>query len=177
MRFLFVKKGLSEFRFNNGTKIYEGMNRPKLGSFLDVPESILYHGLALEDLPSNEAEKQYQNLVLDMLAMGINQYELLALDGSPLENYEFLGYDVGETTKTAWSAILHKDIFLNPEEINQWEQKLNVHELFQEQEEAEEFLARYLESDDPDMGWTADGWTDIPDFYAVIPVYRYYKNL
>jgi hypothetical protein len=152
------------------------MDRPKLGSFSDVPEPILYRGLALEDLPPQEAEKSYCVLLTEMLEIGITDYELLVLGDNPPGKCEFLGYDVGETTKAAWSAIVHQDIFLNPEEKYQWEEKLNAHGLFQEREEAEAFLARYLDSDDSDMGWTADGWTDTSDWYAIIPVHRYYEN-
>ena len=34
------------------------------------------------------------------------------------------------------------------------------------------FLRAYLESDDPDRGWTADGWVDRPELYAVVPIHR-----
>lgn len=176
MRFMVVRKDSSKYKFNNDTKTYEGMDRPKLGTFSDVPELILYRGLALEDLPPQEAEKSYRMLLTEMLEIGITEYELLVLGDNPPGQCKFLGYDVGETTKTAWSAIVNQDIFLNPEEKVQWEEKLNAHGLFQEREEAEAFLARYLDSDDPDMGWTEDGWTNTPDEYAIIPVYRYYQN-
>jgi len=172
-RFLIVRKSSANGSCNTATKTYEGMQRFQLGSFTDVPDELLNHGLALEDMPPHEALISYQRLLADMLAMGVTDYELLMLGDCPSQNWQFLGYDVGETTKAAWSAIANLEIFLEPQEMAQWQERLNFHGLFPERADAKEFLKRYLESVDPDMGWTALGWTNTPDWYAVISVYRY----
>ncbi len=176
MRFMIVRKNSSKCKFSDDAIAYGGMDRPKLGSRCDVPDSIRSRGVALEGQPTQEADRPYRMLLAEMLEIGVTDYELLVLGDIPPDKYQFLGYDVGENTEDAWSAIVDQDLFLEPEEKLQWEEKLNAHGLFQHRADAQAFLVRYLDSGDPDMGWTSDGWTDTPDWYAVIPVYRYQQD-
>jgi hypothetical protein len=62
---------------------------------------------------------------------------------------------------------LHRDEVLPGRDV-----QLNEHGLFAGEDDAEAFLRAYLEADDPDAGWSAEGWTDKPTIYAVIPVRR-----
>ncbi len=172
IRFLIVIKNSINAIHDKEIKTYEGMNRYQLGNFTDIPDELLYRGLSLEDMLPEKAEMSYRLLLRDMLAMNVTQYELLMLGDNPSEDWEFLGYDVGETTKAAWSAIANRDVFLNHEEIAKWEESLNSHGIFEERADAEAFLAVYLDSEEPDKGWTGDGWTETPDWYAVVPIYR-----
>ncbi|MCK5633443.1 MAG: hypothetical protein KAI06_00045 [Anaerolineales bacterium] len=72
--------------------------------------------------------------------------------------------------------MAHWRDFLEPEAIDTWEKMLNPNGLFTDPAEAKALLAAYLDSDDPDMGWAADGWIEQPDWYVVIPVYRYHRT-
>lgn len=153
---------------------YQGMDRPPLGSLDDLPEDLILRGMALEDLPDPVAETHYREFLSDITAAGGEGYELLALgDMQPSREWNFLGFDVGENTPASWSAIANQKIFLSSNELDDWVRRLNSYGLFDELHDAEEYLARYLASDDPDKGWTARGWDDEPDIYAVIPVHRY----
>ncbi len=155
---------------------YEGMDRPTLGSFRDIPEDLILRGMALEDLPNAIAESHYRELLSDIAAAGGEEYQLLALgDAQQLHEHEwdFLGFDVGENTPASWSAIANRGTFLSSNDLDDWKQRLNPHGLFGEFRDAEAYLARYMASNDPDKGWTEEGWVDEPDIYAVIPVYRY----
>ena len=170
LRFLIVKQ-----RPPRDAGPYEGMDRQILGDVADVPESLISRWATLEEMPAEDAQELLGALMSDLSAAGVAGYELLAL-GSVRDlpgNWAFLGYDVGETTEAAWSAIAHREAFLAQGESAGWEARLNAHGLFGKQVDAEAFLERYLASDDPDMGWTADGWTDTPDWYAVIPIRMY----
>lgn len=168
IRFIIVKRVPEDM-----DKPYEGMDRPPLGSFLDIPEPLILQGMALEDLPDPIAEASYKEFLIRIEATGTEGYELLALGDRPSSSWDFLGFDVGETTPTAWSAISHRDVIFSPQELNDWEERLNSHGLFDKRIDAENYLTYYLASDDPDKGWTEEGWVDEPDFYAVVPVYKY----
>jgi hypothetical protein len=148
---------------------YAGMDRPALGARPDVPEDRVVKGLELE---SNADIPGLRRFLTDLAREGIDDYELVALGGFQGAAWEFLGFDVGETTSAAWSAINHRDEVLSAEQAAEWAQRLNAHGLFANQADADAFLQAYLESEDPDAGWGADGWTDNPTIYAVIPVQR-----
>lgn len=169
MRFLIVQE-----RHPDGGLLYEGMDRLQLGGIANLPQALIDRGLALEDLPPEEAEPAYRAFMGELSAAGHLGYELLALDHAQAdgEAWEFLGYDVGETTQAAWSALAHRAQVLTTEEQGHWQGRLNAHGLFASQADATAFLVVYLASDDPDKGWTAEGWTDAPDWYAVIPIHR-----
>jgi hypothetical protein len=151
------------------------MDRPPLGSSDDVPEHLVLRGMALEELSADVAEDGYRELISAITAAAADaKYDLLALgDMRRAAHWEFLGFDVGERTPASWSAIAHRDVFLSPGDLSEWERRLNSHGLFDNISDAEVYLALYLDSDDPDKGWTAEGWVDKPDIYAVIPVYRF----
>ncbi|KIG17718.1 hypothetical protein DB30_02993 [Enhygromyxa salina] len=57
-------------------------------------------------------------------------------------------------------------------EVEHWNAILNQHGLFDNHDDAAHFLTRYLECDDPDRGWVEDGWTDDPEYYAVVKISR-----
>ena len=169
MRFLIVQQ-----RHPDGVPLYEGMDRLRLGGVADLPQALIDRGLGLEDLRPEEAEPAYRTFLGELIAAGHLGYELLALDHAQAdgEAWEFLGYDVGETTEAAWSALAHRGQVLTAEEQVRWQGRLNAHGLFASQADATAFLAVYLASDDPDKGWTTEGWTEAPDWYAVIPIHR-----
>jgi hypothetical protein len=146
----------------SGAPRYEGMDRPLLGMRDDVPAEVVVRGMALEDLPPDQVEAGYRAFVA---GLG-ERYELLGLGEPGGADWELLGYDVGETTERAWSALAHR------EELGMPEPLLNRHGLFDDRADAERFLRAYLECDDPDRGWGPDGWEDDADIYAVVPVYR-----
>lgn len=154
MRFLIVS--------SSDAPRYEGMDRPLLGMRDDVPDEVVVRGMALEDLPPDKAEAGYRAFVAELG----ERYELLGLGEPGGADWEPLGYDVGETTARAWSALAHREEFGMPEPL------LNRHGLFDDRADAERFLRAYLDSDDPDRGWGPDGWEEREDIYAVVPVYR-----
>ena len=147
-----------------------GMDRPPLGSVADVPEPLMLRGIALEDAPPDRAENEFVQLVAELRRASTNGYDLIALGEVESDGWVFLGYDVGEQTPRAWSAIANASRLLDPNELSEWTARLNSHGLFDDRADAERYLARYLTNGDPDRGWTANGWTDTPDLYAVIPV-------
>lgn len=151
---------------------YEGMDRPPLAPSDDVPEELVVRAAALEDVDPKDALKDFRAFMFDLVAAGIEGYELLWVGADGPAGWRRLGYDVGETTSAAWSAIARWKAFLSPEHFETWRSRLNDHGLFADRGDAESYLARYLESDDPDRGWTRDGWTDVPDIYSVLPVWR-----
>jgi hypothetical protein len=152
---------------------YRGMDRPPLGSLADVPELLMLRGLALEDVPPERAENEFVAFIAELRHIGAKNYDLLAVGDIESDGWVFLGYDVGEETPRAWSAIANASCFLDPDELGQWTALLNRNGLFDDRGDAERYLARYLASGDPDSGWTADGWSDTPDLYAVIPVFLF----
>lgn len=153
---------------------YRGMDRPTLGSLGDVPESIVRRGMALGEAPPDVAEILFTALLADIVnSIGVSKYELVRLGGVEGPRWELLGYDVGELTERAWSAIVHWDLFLTPRAWMEWESRLNGNKLFPNEVIARQFLDEYLKSEDPDRGWTVEGWEEQPDIYAAIPVYRY----
>ncbi len=147
---------------------YAGMDRPPLGSQPDVPEPLVLRGLELE---SSGDEAGLRAFLADLRASGVTQYDVIGLADPVGDGWEFLGYDVGETTAAAWSAIKHRA------EVLDGEPRLNEHGLFSQRSDAEAFLQAYLQADDPDRGWTATGWTDNPSIYAVIPISRLRQGL
>jgi hypothetical protein len=158
MRYLIVS--------SNAPPGYAGMDRPLVGMQDDVPDELVLRGAALDDLPPAQAEAGHRRFLVELREHGFPGYELLGLGESPDPAWEFLGFDVGETTKRAWSALAHRAALGLPAP------RLNSHGLFDDRAEAEQFLRAYLESDDPDRGWTADGWEDRPASYAVVPIQR-----
>jgi hypothetical protein len=154
MRFLIVSR--------SGAPGYAGMDRPTLGTLDDVPEPVVLRGMALEDLRPDQAEAGYRAFAAELAG----RYDLLALGEPSGADWELLGYDVGETTRRAWSALAHRQELALPEP------RLNRHGLFDDAAEAEQFLRAYLDSDDPDRGWGPEGWEERPSLYAVIPVHR-----
>jgi hypothetical protein len=154
MRFLIVS--------SSGSSGYEGMDRAILGMLDDVSEQMILRGLALEDLPPDQAETEYRAFVTELGG----RYELLGLGEPGGTDWEFLGYDVGEMTRRAWSALSHREELALPKP------RLNHHGLFDDRTEAEQFLRAYLDSDDPDRGWGPDGGEDHTALYAIIPVHR-----
>jgi hypothetical protein len=161
-RYLIVGRGADER--------YRGMDRPPLGSRQDVPEPLMLRGLALEEVSADRAEKEFVAFIDELRRAGGGEYDLLALGESEVDGWVFLGYDVGEESTRAWSAIAHASRFLHPGELGEWTALLNGNGLFDDRRDAERYLTRYLASGDPDSGWTADGWSDTPDLYAVVPV-------
>ena len=158
---------------------YEGMDRPRLGTVPGISGDVLIRGLSLEDVPPEKAQDAFSAYMDDLLVGGSTGLDLLALGDvadSGSDTWEFLGYDVGETTPAAWSAIVNGHIFLGPAEQVEWRSRLNAHGLFANQQDADAYLSRYFHSDDPDRGWTEGGWRERPDFYKVIPVYRYRRR-
>lgn len=152
---------------------YAGMDRPPIGSGGDVPEPLVLRAMALEDVPSPEAERAWRALFEELGAQGITGYELLALGEMPSRvDWELLGHDVGEASPARWSAIAHAEDFLPPDEQAAWKTRLNRYGLFDDSDAASEYLTRYLAADDPDRGWTPDGWSEGTELYSVIPVRR-----
>jgi hypothetical protein len=143
------------------------MDRRRL-SDLDVPRPLVLRGLGLEDAGS---AAELQAWLAELAHEGITEYEVLSLGAGTGPDWELLGHDVGETTPAAWSAIAHRADFLPAAELGAWDGRLNEHGLFDRREDAEAFLERYMAADDPDRGWTPEGWSDDPGFYAVVPVY------
>lgn len=168
VRFIIVRKPVAE-----AGQIYLGMDRGPFGGYPDEPESLILEGMALQDIPGEQAEATYRAFWEKLDAHGSHRYDLLALAVQADDDWQFLGYDVGENTGRAWSAVAHRRDFLEPDEIDSWGAKLNVNGLFADPADAKALLAKYLDSGDPDMGWAADGWEEQPDWYAVIPIYRY----
>jgi len=168
VRFIIVRKPVAE-----ADQIYLGMDRMPFGSDPDEPESLILEGMALQDISDEKADAAYRDFWEKLDAQKSHQYDLLALAIHADDGWQFLGYDVGESTERAWSVVAHRHDFLEPDEIDTWEAKLNVNGLFADPGEARALLAKYLDSGDPDMGWGTDGWEEQPDWYAVIPVYRY----
>jgi hypothetical protein len=153
---------------------YEGVDLPAIGESPDVPEDLLRRALAVEKLPPGDIETAYRELLPALAQAGTLHYDLLCVDEPPpSQSWAFLGYDVAERTPAAWSAIAHRADILSPKVIERWEGLLNDHGLFGARQDAERYLASYLENLDPDGGWGPDGWTDQPDFYAVIAIYRH----
>jgi hypothetical protein len=146
---------------------YRGMDRRRL-SDLDVPRPLVLRGLGLEDAGS---AAELLAWLADLAHEGITEYEVLSLGDGPGQEWELLGHDVGETTSAGWSAIAHRADFLPAAERAAWDERLNEYGLFGRREDAEDFLERYLAADDPDGGWTPEGWSDDPGIYAVVPVY------
>jgi|GEM_PF-3610676 len=152
---------------------YLGMDRDPFGSHTDVPEPLVLEGMALLDVPSEKVEISYRTFWKKLCDRGYDQYDLLALGAQHGDDWEFLGYDVGEKTERCWSVITHWNDFLEPEAIKSWQIMLNHNGLFTDLSDAKALLAVYLNSNDPDMGWATDGWGEQPDWYDVIPIYRY----
>jgi hypothetical protein len=146
---------------------YEGMDRTPLAPGADASEELVARVAALEDRDPRQALDGLLTVMSELDA----GYDLLWLGDDAPDGWEPLGYDVGETTSAAWSAIARWPQFLSPEEFETWRSRLNEHGLFQ-RADAEEYLAAYLAADDPDRGWSPDGWTDTPGLYAVVPVWR-----
>jgi hypothetical protein len=170
-RFVIVRQQAGE-----SDQTYLGMDREPFGGHSDVSKPLILEGMALPDIAVEEAKSAYRAFWKKLAGQGHDQYDLLALGIQPDDDWEFLGYDVGETLERGWSAVAHRHDFLKPDEIALWEAKLNANGLFRGASEAESFLAVYLDSDDPDMGWAADGWQERPDWYTVIPIYRYRRT-
>lgn len=169
MRFLIVKQvNLKDMN------VYEGMERPRLGGFMDVAQPLINRYYELDAFPAEQVETPYKELLHNIWAGGNISYELLALDhkGASSQEWEFLGYDVGETLEATWSAIKHRQDWLTLEQQTVWNEHLGIQGLFQVRSDAEEFLKVYLASDDPDKGWTPEGWTDNPDWYSVFTIHR-----
>lgn len=145
---------------------YAGMDRPLLGAGDDAPEDLVLRAAALEDLPVDQQLAAHLAFLDELRAGGVTGYELIALGAAPDATWDLLGFDVGETTRRAWSALAHRD------ELGLPAPALTEHGLFADRAEAEAFLASYLAADDPDASWTPDGWQARPDLYAVVPIYR-----
>lgn len=145
---------------------YAGMDRPLLGMRDDVPRELVMRSFTLEELFPERIEAGHRRILLELRERGLSGYELLRLGGTSDAEWELLGFDVGETTSRAWSAIVHHADFALPVP------HLNDYGLFDDRAEAEQFLRTYLECDDPDGGWTERGWEDRPDLYAVVPIHR-----
>jgi hypothetical protein len=140
---------------------YQGMDRALLGMRDDVPDDVVVRGMALDDLAPHQAEAGYRAFVAELG----DRYELLGLGEPAGAGWELLGYDVGETTPRAWSAIAHRAELALPEP------RLNRHGLFEDPGDAERFLRAYLAAEDPDRDWDP-AWQAHPELYAVIPVHR-----
>ena len=150
---------------------YAGMDRPRFGECGTLPEALMFRGFAIEDLAPKDSVAPWRELLADL--EGYPRYELIALGERPSTEWESLGFDVGEVTARAWSAIANRRDLLPPEEVEEWDRLLNAHGLFSERAAAERFLVRYRSCDDPDGGWMPDGtWSDDPPFYDVVPIHR-----
>lgn len=150
---------------------YAGMDRRPVGAD-DLPELALLRAVAVEQLGPPEAEARGLELLDELRRAGHSALELICLDGEDAPHRERLGFDVGERTPAAWSAIAHRTAFLDYEEWSQWSARLNCYGLFEHGDDAEAFLARYLESDDPDGAWSPTGEEGPPSLYAVVCVHR-----
>lgn len=148
---------------------YEGMDRPRIGE-CELPEALMFRGFDIEDLAPAQSVAPWRELLAEL--DGYPRHELIALGELPGPAWERLGFDVGEVTERAWSAIVHRDELLPPEEAAGWSGLLNHHGLFAARDDAERFLARYRTCDDPDGGWFNGVWTDSPPFYDVVPIHR-----
>lgn len=158
---------------------YLGMNRFRLGSFNDITEQLLFEGIGLEEVESKELEGRYISYIKKLWRKGNLQYDLLSLNKPEKYNehdWEFLGFDVGENTPAAWSAILNNQVFTSKKDIKIYINRLNQFGLFDDFNRAEEFLQLYLMSDDPDRDWGIDDEIIDDNIYQVIPIYRFRKN-
>jgi hypothetical protein len=171
--YLIVRKASQNLVFGSRKINYEGMDRPRLGEYNDLPQDLVLEGLSLDDMSANQKKIAYKCFIEKLLSREIDRYELITSEEQIGVDWQFLGYDVGELTKRAWSAITNYDVFLSSEEQEKWISCLNSHGLFQILEKAEEYLKLYLSSNDPDMGWDVSSWQEAPTWYCVIPIYRY----
>ncbi|MDJ0729248.1 MAG: hypothetical protein QNJ33_04570 [Crocosphaera sp.] len=170
---LIVHKASRNILFGSKEINYKGMDRPKLGEYNDLPQALILEGLSLDDMNANQRKIAYKSFIEKLLNRGIDRYELITSEDQIGVDWEFLGYDVGELTKRAWSAIANCNVFVSSEEQEKWISCLNSQGLFQVLEKAEEYLELYLSSNDPDMGWDVNSWQEAPSWYCVIPIYRY----
>jgi len=146
------------------------MDRARVGECGKLPEALMFRGFDIERLAPKDSVALWRELLAEY--GGYPCYELIALGDLPGAEWETLGFDVGEVTDRAWSAIVNRDDLLPQEEVEDWNRLLNQHGLFSDSEAAERFLARYRTCGDPDRGWLNGGWTDSPSFYDVVPIHR-----
>ncbi len=147
---------------------YAGMDRPRLEGDLTVPEPLRLEAAALEDLPIGRAAAAARALA----GRAGPDWEAVWVGGEPLPGAEVLGWDVGERLPSFWSALARAEALLGAEEGARWLARTNRYGLFERRGDAEAFLERYLSADDPDRGWTAEGWTEAPDWYAALLIQR-----
>ncbi len=141
---------------------YGGMDRPALGSRGDVPHDTVVRALACE---AAQDVAGCRRLLIDLARGGVDDYEIVALGGWPGSAWDFLGFDVGETTSAAWSAVQHRAEVFDADQAAAWGSHLNEHGLFHNPADADAFLQAYRQADDPDAG-------EDPAIYSVVPVQR-----
>lgn len=151
---------------------YKGMDRQPLGLGGPIPDRIVMRVIAFEELGPVAGLPGLIDVIAELRAGHQDRFDLLWLGDGPPAGWEHLGFDVGETTSTAWSAIARWSAFLSPAEVEPWHARLNTNGLFARQQDAQLYLEHYLACDDHDRGWTPAGWTDGPDIYSVVSVWR-----
>jgi hypothetical protein len=148
------------------------MDRQPLGLDRPIPDKIVMRAIAFEELGPADGLCGLIDVMAELRVDHGDRFDLLWLGDDPPPGWEHLGFDVGETTSTAWSAIAHWSAFLSPAEAEPWHARLNANGLFTHRQDARRYLEHYLTCDDPDRGWTPTGWTDDPEIYAVVSVWR-----
>ncbi|ACY13320.1 hypothetical protein [Haliangium ochraceum] len=148
---------------------YAGMDRHRLDLAPDVPEALSSRAADLETLDVDAAVAEARVLVRQLPT---DRWEIIIVGGPIRDDTEHLGYDVGETLDACWSAIRHADVFLDAKANARWQARRNQHDLFFAPADADEYLELYLASDDPDKGWSENGWKERPGWYAVLSVQR-----
>ena len=156
---------------------YRGMDRAPLAPGGPVPEATVAHVCELESLDPRAALTRLVQITARLRAeLPHEPLDLLWLGDQAPSDWEPLGFDVGETTPAAWSAIARWPAFMPAPEAARWAARLNTHGLFTRHEDARSHLDRYLTGEDPDRGWTHDGRPETPDLYAVVPIRRLPDN-
>jgi len=162
---------------NDNSIRYQGINRLLFPGGDDFNEDFVLSTIKkIFDLNESDEKKAF-NIYQSIRKLDNVSYDLITNRETNSQNWKFLGFDVAEVRESFWSAIYNRPAFMSDSEIKKNEKSLNQYGLFERKEDAKDFLKFYLKSDDPDKGCTNEGWSENPDWYAVIPVSKYiYEN-